>query len=227
MRLVKWDQLPDNMRNESVKDYYLYLQKKRVSLFFKRMFDILASMIMIVLLSPIFIILSIWIKIDSKGPVLFRQTRITQYGKTFCVCKFRTMVNNAEAFGSQVTKENDIRITKVGSKLRHVRLDELPQLFNVFAGTMSFVGTRPEVPKYVNQYTDEMMATLLLPAGVTSKTSICYKDEDLILAGEDDIDKAYINKVLPEKMKINCNEIMSFSFWRDIKIMLMTVKAVL
>ncbi len=226
MLLRKWNNLPDNMKNDSVKKYYDLLYNKRCSLFFKRIFDILVAIIIFVVLSPVFVIISIAIKMDSKGPVMFRQVRVTQYGKQFKIFKFRTMVNDADKIGSQVTSKNDARITKVGKFLRKSRLDEIPQLFNIIVGDMSFVGTRPEVVKYVEKYTDEMMATLLLPAGVTSETSIQYKDEDRLLANVDDVEEVYINEILPEKMKYNLKNIENFSFFNDIKVMVRTVIAV-
>ncbi|MBE5964216.1 MAG: sugar transferase [Lachnospira sp.] len=225
--MLKFNELPEYMQNDAVKEYYDILQKKKLSLFLKRVFDIVVSGIMIIVLLPIFAILAILIKCDSKGPVMFRQVRITRYGKEFRIFKFRTMVNNADKIGSQVTTNNDARITKVGAKLRGVRLDELPQLFNVFAGDMSFVGTRPEVKKYVERYTDSMYATLLLPAGITSEASIEYKDEEKLLAGGEDTDEIYVNQVLPQKMKYNLESIKKFSIFSDIKTMFRTVFAVL
>ncbi len=225
--MLKFNELPEYMQNDAVKEYYDILQKKKLSLFLKRAFDIVVSGIMIIVLLPIFAILAILIKCDSKGPVMFRQVRITRYGKEFRIFKFRTMVNNADKIGSQVTTNNDARITKVGAKLRGVRLDELPQLFNVFAGDMSFVGTRPEVKKYVERYTDSMYATLLLPAGITSEASIEYKDEEKLLAGGEDTDEIYVNQVLPQKMKYNLESIKKFSIFSDIKTMFRTVFAVL
>ncbi|MBR6697124.1 MAG: sugar transferase [Lachnospiraceae bacterium] len=225
--MLKFNELPEYMQNDAVKEYYDILQKKKLSLFLKRAFDIVVSGIMIIVLLPIFAILAILIKCDSKGPVMFRQVRITRYGKEFRIFKFRTMVNNADKIGSQVTTNNDARITKVGAKLRGVRLDELPQLFNVFAGDMSFVGTRPEVKKYVERYTDSMYATLLLPAGITSEASIEYKDEEKLLAGGEDTDEIYVNQVLPQKMKYNLESIKKFSMFSDIKTMFRTVFAVL
>ncbi|MGW5891931.1 sugar transferase, partial [Priestia megaterium] len=176
--LKRWVDLPENMKNEDVKKYHEILYKKRPSLLIKRIFDLVASCIILILLSPIFLIIGTVIRIDSRGPVIFRQSRVTQYGKEFSIFKFRTMVNNAEKLGTQVTTSNDNRITRSGKFLRKYRLDELPQLINILLGDMSFVGTRPEVNKYVEQYTEEMMATLLLPAGVTSKASIFYRDEE-------------------------------------------------
>lgn len=225
--LKKWENLPDFMKNDEVKIYYDVLKKKRFSLFFKRIFDIVVSLIMIILCSPILLIISILIVKDSKGGVFYRQERVTQYGRVFRIFKFRTMVQNADLIGTQVTVSNDSRITKIGSKLRNCRLDELPQLFNIFLGDMTFVGTRPESVHYVKSYTDEMYATLLLPAGVTSEASIEYKDEADLLDQADDVDSVYINEVLPEKMKYNLNSIKEFSFFKEIATMFRTVFAVL
>lgn len=227
MILEKWENLPEQLKTEEVRLYYEVLSKKRTSLFFKRVFDIFCSGIMLVVLSPVFLILAIAIKLESEGPVFYRQTRITQYGKEFKIFKFRTMVNNADKIGTQVTVSSDSRITRVGKFIRDSRLDELGQLIDVFRGTMSFVGTRPEVPKYVAEYTNEMMATLLLPAGVTSEASILYKDESALLDSAEDVDNVYINEVLPGKMHYNLKGIKHFNFFRDIKIMFMTILAVL
>ena len=225
--LKNWNKLPEYMRTDEDRPYYDLLQKKRLSLFFKRVFDIVVSLIMIILCSPILLIISILIVKDSKGGVFYRQERVTQYGRVFRIFKFRTMVQNADQIGTQVTVSNDSRITKIGSKLRDCRLDELPQLFNIFLGDMTFVGTRPESVHYVKSYTNEMYATLLLPAGVTSEASIQYKDEADLLNQADDVDSVYINEVLPEKMKYNLNSIKEFSFFKEIATMLRTVFAVL
>lgn len=226
MRLVKWEKLPTDMQTEEVREYYDVLRKKKFSLFWKRIFDIFVSAIMLIILSPLFLILAIAIKTDSKGPVFYRQERVTQYGKPFRIFKFRSMVQNADK-GSQVTVDHDSRVTKVGKFIRKFRLDEICQLIDIFRGTMTFVGTRPEVPKYVNEYTPEMKATLLLPAGVTSLASIYYKDEAELLSGAEDTDKTYVEKILPAKMYYNLKEIKNYGFWRDIKTMFMTVFAVL
>lgn len=225
--LRKWDDLPFSMKNESVRRYYEILKYKSVSLFLKRLFDILLAILALIILSPIFLIISIVIKIDSKGPVIFRQIRVTQYGKQFKIFKFRTMVNNAEKIGAQVTTKHDARVTKVGKLLRKLRLDEIPQLLNVLSGDMTFVGTRPEVVKYIERYSNEMMATLLLPAGVTSEASIRYKGEEKLLGNAENADEIYINEILPEKMKYNLQSIENFSFWGDLKIMVRTVAAVI
>ena len=227
MILRSWDKLPEYMRNDKVKPYYELLKKRTGSLIMKRIFDIVMSLLLLMILSPVFLVVSIWIKLDSKGPVFFRQVRVTTYGKQFRIFKFRTMCENAEKKGSLVTVGNDSRITKVGEKIRHCRLDEIPQLLNVLAGDMTFVGTRPEVVKYVNAYSDEMYATLLLPAGITSVASIQYKDEDEILSKAKDPDDAYIREVLPDKMKYNLASIENFSFLNEIKIMANTLKAVI
>lgn len=225
--LKNWNELPEYMRTNEVRPYYDLLQRKKLSLFFKRVFDIVVSLIMIILCSPILLIISILIVKDSKGGVFYRQERVTQYGRVFRIFKFRTMVKNADQIGTQVTVSNDSRITKIGSKLRNCRLDELPQLFNIFLGDMTFVGTRPESVHYVKSYTNEMYATLLLPAGVTSEASIEYKDEADLLDQADDVDSVYINEVLPEKMKYNLNSIKEFSFLKEIATMFRTVFAVL
>lgn len=222
----KWQDLPENMQTEEVRKYYEILQKKKGSLLLKRIFDIITAGVLLIILSPVLLILAVWIKTDSKGPVFFRQVRVTKYGETFRIFKFRTMVNNADKIGSQVTTKGDARITRAGKALRGCRLDELPQLLNILTGDMTFVGTRPEVEKYVAHYTDEMRATLLLPAGVTSLASIEYKDEDQLLESADDADAVYIEKILPEKMKYNLKAIEKFSFWQDIKTMAATVVAV-
>lgn len=222
-----WHDLPNDMRCESVRPYYEILASKRSDLLIKSIFDRLMAIILLFALSPIFLLLAVWIKVDSDGPVFFRQERVTQYGKTFKIYKFRTMVQNAEQIGAQVTSKGDMRVTTVGKALRKCRLDELPQLINILEGTMSFVGTRPEVPKYVASYTDEMKATLLLPAGVTSIASIRYKDEDTLLDAADDVDACYIQNVLPAKMEWNLRSIVEFSFFRELKVMVETVLAVI
>lgn len=231
MILPKWEDLPENMQNSSVAEYYSILKKKKASLIVKRIFDLIISLLMLVILSPVLLILAVLIKADSKGPVFYRQERVTMGNKTFRIFKFRTMVQNADKIGSLVTVGQDPRITRVGKKIRKCRLDELPQLLNIAAGQMSFVGTRPEVRKYIDGYTEEMMATLLLPAGVTSLASITFKDEDEIMeehtAKGESADDAYMRHVLPEKMKYNLEYLKSFSFFGDIKLMFKTVISVI
>ena len=227
MLVKEWNELPEYMQVEEVRPYYEILRKKKGQLILKRIFDICASLVLIGLLSPIILFFSIWIKLDSNGPVFYRQERITQYGKVFRIFKFRTMVNNADKIGNLVTSKNDSRITKVGEKIRKYRIDEIPQLFNVLIGEMSFVGTRPEVQKYVNQYTPEMYATLLLPAGVTSLASIEFKDEDEILerytSKGRETNEVYVKEVLPLKMEYNLKAITSFNFIKELGTMISTV----
>ena len=225
--LLAWEKLPRQMKNPEVRHYYEILQKKSAQIRIKRIFDRILAWIMIVILSPVMLVLAALIYRDSGGSVFYRQVRVTQYGKKFRIFKFRTMVPNADKLGPAVTGAADSRITKIGAFLRKTRLDELPQLFNIAFGEMSFVGTRPEVPFYVEQYTPKMWATLLLPAGVTSLTSIKFKDEAELLEGVEDVDRAYVEQILPQKMRWNLKYLKEFSFWKDIKIMIDTVIAVL
>lgn len=227
MILKKWEDLPEQLRTDAVRPYYDLLARRRGSLLLKRSFDVIVSSLMLVVLSPLFLILAVAIKCDSPGPVFYRQVRVTQYGKEFRIFKFRSMVQGADRRGSLVTVSGDSRITRVGRFIRRCRLDELCQLIDVFRGTMTFVGTRPEVPKYVAAYTPEMMATLLLPAGITSEASILYKDEADLLDAAADVDAVYIHEVLPGKMKYNLEALKNFSFLSDIKTMFRTVFAVL
>ena len=227
MVLKKYEDLPEYMKNDNIKKYYEILKHKKISLIIKRVFDFFAALILLIILSPIMLILAIMIKLESKGTVFYRQERITKYGKKFRIFKFRTMVQDADKKGALVTMGQDPRITKVGNKIRKYRLDELPQLLNVIKGEMSFVGTRPEVEKYVNEYSNEMKATLLMPAGISSRASIEYRDEDEIinkyLRKGEKIDDIYVKRILPEKMKWNLEYIKKFSIWEDIKICFKTV----
>ena len=225
--LKSWEKLPDSLRTDSVRPYYESLKRKQGQLRLKRVFDVLMAALLLVLLSPIMLILALAIKLDSPGTVMFRQVRVTQYGREFRIFKFRTMVSNAQQLGTQVTVKGDARIIRVGRLIRKCRLDELPQLLNILIREMSFVGTRPEVPKYVSQYTPEMMATLLLPAGVTSQASIEYKEEDRLLADAQNADESYVKQVLPGKMAYNLNSLLTFSVWDDLRTMAQTVLAVL
>lgn len=227
MLLKRWEDLPDIMRTDEVRPYYDVLQKHKASLVLKRIFDFIASLILLLLIWPILIIIAIAVKLDSPGPAFYKQERVTLYNRKFKIWKFRTMVANADRIGSQVTVSHDQRITKLGKILRGVRLDELPQVINILTGEMSFVGTRPEVVKYVEAYKPEYYATLLLPAGVTSEASIRYKDENKLLAEADNVDRVYIEKVLPAKMLWNLESIMRFSFLRELLTMIRTVFAVI
>lgn len=225
--MKKWDDLPQKFQNNAVKEYYDILKKRGASLVIKRIFDIIIALIITVIALPFMLIIAVWIKLDSKGPVFFRQRRVTTYGRIFRIFKFRTMVTDAEKRGTQVTVKGDSRVTRAGRFLRKCRLDELPQLFNVLCGDMSFVGTRPEVERYVDRYTDEMNATLLMPAGITSLASIKFKDEERLLDGANDPDEVYVNTVLPQKMIYNLEYIRKFNFFYDIKLMFMTFWAVI
>lgn len=226
MRLISWDNLPEKMKNDSVKKYYDMLSKKKHALFLKRVFDFVAGIIMLAVLSPLFLVLGAAIKIDSAGPVFFRQTRVTQYGREFMIYKFRTMKADAGKKGFQMATERDDRITRLGRILRKSRLDEFPQLINIIKGEMSFVGTRPEVKKFVEEYTDEMLATLLLPAGTTSLASIRYMEEDKIIAQAEDANRFYKEVILPEKMKHNQKSVEEFSLLNDLKTIAATVLVV-
>lgn len=227
MILKEFKELPKEMQNDSVLKYYDILKQKKIMLLLKRFLDFIGSLILLILLSPILIILAILIKIDSKGPVFYRQERVTTNGKTFKIVKFRTMIQDADKRGTLITGKQDSRITRIGNKIRKCRLDELPQLINILKGEMSFVGTRPEVKKYVDMYTDEMKATLLMPAGVTSMASIKFKDEDEIISKQTKsgktVDEAYVNDILPEKMKWNLEYIKKFSIFEDLKICIETI----
>lgn len=224
--LKKWDDIPEFMRNSEVKYYYDLLKKKKISLLLKRIIDIIGGILLLILFSIPLIVIAIIIKLDSDGPIFYRQERVTIYGKIFYIHKFRTMVNEADKYGTSVTLKNDNRITKVGIKLREYRLDELPQIFDLIYGNMSFVGTRPEITKYVNQYKPEYMATLLLPAGITSETSIRFKDESTLLESADNVDEVYINDILPVKMKYNLKSIENFSILSDMITIYRTIMAV-
>ena len=227
MRLRRWEELPSFMRTDEVRPYWEALWKKRRHLALKRGFDVVTASILLMIAAVPMTVIAVMIKLDSRGPVLYRQERVTTYGKRFRIHKFRTMVQNADRVGTAVTVSNDSRITRVGSMLRGLRLDELPQLIDVLQGTMSFVGTRPEALKYVKKYRPEFFATLLLPAGITSEASIRYKDEYKLLSASEDVDKTYIEQVLPGKMVWNLNSIERFSFFRELLTMVRTVLAVL
>ena len=227
MQLRRWNELPGVMRTREVRKYYNIIKKRQMSLKIKRLFDIVVASIMLMFLAVPMLVIAVCIKLDSRGPVFFRQERITQYGRKFRIFKFRTMVNDADKKGSLVTVGGDSRITRVGAVIRKYRLDEIPQLINVLCGDMSFVGTRPEVEKYVMAYTPAMMATLLMPAGITSEASIRYKDEDRLLEAADDVDYTYIHKVLPGKMRYNLKYLKRFSLINDIRLCIETVLAVI
>ena len=226
MVLKDWDELPPELRCDELRPYYDILRRHRGGLAAKRGFDIAASALLLAALSPVLLAVSAAVAADSRGGVFFLQERVTAYARHFKIIKFRTMVPDAESLGSQLTTSGDMRVTRVGRFLRKSRLDELPQLVNILVGDMSFVGTRPEVPRYVARYTNEMLATLLLPAGVTSEASIRYKDEYKLLTGAESIDDAYVQNVLPGKMYYNLKAIEDFSILNELRTMLRTVLAV-
>lgn len=227
MKLRKWTDLPEKMQTKEIRKYYNILMKHSGWFKAKRVLDVIVSLIMLAVLALPMVVIAVMIRLDSPGPVFFRQERVTQYGRIFRIYKFRTMVNNAVRLGSQVTVDNDTRITRVGRWLRRLRLDEFPQLFNILAGDMTLVGTRPEVKKYVQQYTPEMYATLLLPAGLTSRTSIAYKDEEKLLKNAADADEVYVQEVLPVKMKYNLESLKNFGLADDCSILWDTFVSVL
>ena len=226
--MLPWDELPENMRVDAVRPYYDALVKKEKQLCLKRMFDVGIAVFLMLILLPVFLIIGITIAVTSPGGVFFCQERVTSYGKRFKIIKFRTMVKDAPEKGTKVTTDNDSRVTEVGAFLRKYRLDELPQLINIITGDMSLVGTRPEVPDYIDKYTPEMLATLLLPAGVTSEASIKYKDEAEKLKDltGDEVDRVYVEEILPEKMKYNLDYVKKYSFFKDISLCFKTVKGV-
>ena len=227
MRFRKWDNLPEFMKCDEVRMYYDILVKKKLSITLKRIFDVVMAVVLLVILVIPMLVIAIMIKLDSSGPVFYRQERVTAYGKKFKIHKFRTMVNNADKIGASVTVNGDVRITKMGRKIRNLRIDEIPQLIDVISGDMSFVGTRPEAVKYVEKYKPEYNATLLMPAGITSEASIRYKDEDKLLNTAYDADRVYVEQVLPEKMKWNLNSIERFSILREILTIFRTVSSIL
>ncbi|MCF6465102.1 hypothetical protein C3E90_04260 [Clostridium sp. Cult2] len=199
------------------------LEKRKIQLVFKRMFDILVSFIGLLILLPAFIVIAIVIKLGSKGTVFFRQIRVGKDGKEFMIFKFRTMIIDAEKKGMQLTVDGDNRITKSGHFLRKSKVDELPQLINVLIGDMSFVGPRPEVPKYVAMYDENQRCILKIRPGITDIASIEYKDEDLILAQSKNPEETYINEIMPKKIKLNVKYIENMSIAYDIRLIIETI----
>jgi lipopolysaccharide/colanic/teichoic acid biosynthesis glycosyltransferase len=194
----------------------------------KRCFDLLLTLPSLVLLAPVFALLAIWIKLDSSGPVFFRQERVGRQGKTFRIFKFRTMCLNAEALGRQITVGEDPRITRLGSCLRKSKLDELPQLLNVIRGEMSLVGPRPEVPRYVALYPPEVRVRVLsVPPGITDFASIEYRDENAILGRAADPDRAYLEEVMPAKLAFCLRYVAERSLWTDFILIVRTFRAIL
>lgn len=193
----------------------------------KRIFDLIGSMIGILLLLPVFTVIALFIKLDSRGPVFFCQKRVGKNGKPFMIIKFRTMVTEAPQIGRAITVGQDPRITKTGVFIRKYKLDELPQLFNVFKGEMSFVGPRPEVPKYVAFYDEDQKKVLSVKPGITDLASIEYRNESDLLAESPDPEQTYINEIMPRKIELNVQYIDNKSVIYDIKIIIQTIRAVL
>lgn len=199
------------------------LSKRKIQLVIKRLFDIVVSFIGLLILSPIFLVIAIIIKLDSKGPIFFRQVRVGKNGKKFKIFKFRTMVVDAEKKGLHITVDGDSRITKSGKFLRKFKIDELPQLINVLIGDMSFVGPRPEVPKYVEMYDENQRSILKIRPGITDIASIEYRDENSILAQSKNPEETYINEIMPRKIELNFKYIENMSVIYDIKLIIETI----
>lgn len=214
------------MKNEPTLRYWELLRRRRFSLAAKRAFDLAAAFMILAVLSPFFLLLALAVKLDSRGPVFYRQTRVGRYGRDFRIFKFRTMVQDADRVGPPLTVGDDPRVTRVGRLIRKLRLDEISQLLNVLDGSMSLVGPRPEVRKYVDVYTPEYMATLLIRPGVTAPSSIAFKDEDQILNSGGDPEQIYVERILPPKMELNLQYLQHIGLWNDIKILFQTVGAV-
>lgn len=223
---MRYQELPDCMKNETTQYYWEILHKNKVSFAFKRAFDVSVSLILLICLSPFFLLLALAIKIDSRGPVFYRQVRVGRYNQDFKIFKFRSMVSNADKIGLAITTGNDPRITRMGKIIRKCRLDEISQLLNVLNGTMSLVGPRPEVRKYVDAYKPEYLATLLIRPGVTAEASIRFRNEDEMLARGDDPERIYIEEILPIKMELGLEYLKHVSVFHDMKIMIQTVSAV-
>lgn len=189
----------------------------------KRAFDLFFALAGLLLLSPLFLALALAVGVSSRGPVLFRQRRIGKHGRPFYIVKFRTMVVNAESYGLSVTRDGDPRITKVGRLLRKTKMDELPQLWNVLVGDMSFVGPRPEVPRYVAKYTAEQKRVLRLQPGITDLATLEFRNEEQLLRTAADTERFYTECCLPRKIELNLAYAAQASFWQDIKIILRTL----
>ena len=219
------EKLPPSMQNDEVKKYLPYLAKRGATFALKRFFDIFVCLLLLIITSPVLIICGILVKCTSKGPVFYRQERVGRYDSNFRIFKFRTMVQDADKIGAKLTVgDRDPRITRFGHFLRKTRLDEFPQFLNVLAGHMSLVGPRPEVRRYVNEYTDEMMATLLVRPGITGMASIKFRHENDMLSGREDPERYYIEEILPQKMQINLDYIKAISIKAESLILCRTIK---
>jgi lipopolysaccharide/colanic/teichoic acid biosynthesis glycosyltransferase len=193
----------------------------------KRLFDVLAATAGLIVLAPVMLAIALWIRLDSPGPALYRQRRVGRHGRLFDIYKFRTMVQRPDD-GRQLTVGQDPRITRAGRFLRRTKLDELPQLLNVVQGTMSLVGPRPEVPRYVDRYPPEVRQTVLSVApGITDLAAILYKDENDILGRAPDPERAYVETILPVKLAYYQRYVRERSFWLDLHIIFRTLTALL
>lgn len=213
--------------NAGVVDFDALMKKKKAALFFKRCFDVTASFFGILFLLIPFAAVAVAVKCSSRGPVFFRQVRVGKNGREFRIYKFRTMVADAEKKGMQITVGGDSRVTGIGRVLRKTKVDELPQLFNVFAGQMSFVGPRPEVPHYVDMYSDYQKNVLRIKPGITELASIVYRDENDVLAKSEDPERTYIEEIMPEKIKLNMQYMQKMNVFYDIYLIFRTFAAVL
>lgn len=213
--------------NAGVVDFDALMKKKKAALFFKRCFDVTASFFGILFLLIPFAAVAVAVKCSSRGPVFFRQVRVGKNGRKFRIYKFRTMVADAEKKGMQITVGGDSRVTGIGRVLRKTKVDELPQLFNVFAGQMSFVGPRPEVPHYVDMYSDYQKNVLRIKPGITELASIVYRDENDVLAKSEDPERTYIEEIMPEKIKLNMQYMQKMNVFYDIYLIFRTFAAVL
>lgn len=192
----------------------------------KRLFDIVSSGLGLIVLSPLFAILAVWIKADSKGPVFYRQIRVGRNNRDFRLYKFRSMRPDSDKFGLITVGGRDPRVTRSGYYIRKYKLDEFPQLINVFLGDMSLVGPRPEVRKYVDMYTPEQMRVLKVRPGITSLASIRYRNENDILAASEDPDRTYIEQVMPDKLAIDLEYVDRATLWNDIKLIFSTFREI-
>lgn len=193
----------------------------------KRLFDIVASGLGLICLSPLFAVLAVWIKCDSPGPVFYRQIRVGRHNRDFRLFKFRSMRPNSDKLGLITVGGHDPRVTRSGYYIRKYKLDEFPQLINVFTGDMSLVGPRPEVRKYVDMYTPEQMKVLSVRPGITSLASIRYRNENEILAKAEDPDRTYIEQVMPDKLAIDLEYVSRATLWNDIKLIFSTFKEII
>ncbi len=215
------------MKNEYTLRCWQELEKRKAALAAKRLFDVAASAVILLILSPLMLLLALAVKLDSPGPVFYRQVRVGRYGRDFRIFKFRTMVQDADQIGPPLTMGQDPRVTRVGRMIRRCRLDEFSQLLNVLGGSMSLVGPRPEVRRYVDAYAPEYLATLLIRPGVTAPSSIAFKDEEKILRSSEDPERVYVEQILPPKMALNLKYLREISLPGDIKILFQTVAAVI